>query len=132
MYIKAGSVIVDYPVMQHVNEKLVEILDLNMYYVEGEEDTLLYEDEGESFDYMNDLFKEKRFILKGTVAGLDIFQDETGIYTESYHEYRVNLIGLPFKPTLATVDHEPVAFDPMPDNGYVLRVPKKFKHINVR
>lgn len=132
MYIKAGSVIVDYPVMQHVNEKLVEILDLNVYYLEGEEDTLLYEDEGESFDYMNDLFKEKRFILKGTVAGMDIFQDETGMYTESYHEYRLNLIGLPFKPTLVTVDHEPVAFDPMPDNGYVLRVPKKFKHINVR
>ncbi len=65
IFVKAGSVIPEYPVMQYVGEKEIEEVKLNVYYSDYEVNSFLFEDYGETFAYEQDIYLEKKFSVKG-------------------------------------------------------------------
>src|SRR5690554_5438725 len=126
IFIKAGTVLPEHPVMQYVNEKSIEILDLNIFYLNNHVESSLYEDEGDSFDYENQGYVNKKFTVKGTETSFEITQEVEGLYTESYKEYRVNIIGLPFELKTVLVDNKIIDFS-QNELGCTIVIGKRFK-----
>jgi len=108
IFIKAGSVIPEYPVMQYVGEKEIEEVKLNVYYSDYEVNSFLFEDYGETFAYEQDIYLEKKFVVKGKPNQLNIQQSMEGLYTPRYENYEFNIIGLPFKSTRIVADNKEV------------------------
>lgn len=108
LFVRAGSVIPEYPVMQYVGEKEVEEVLLNVYFADYEVNSFLYEDHGDTFAYEQDIYSEKKFSVKGTATTLVIEQSRTGLYTPNYEWYKYNVVGLPFKAGKITVDDKEV------------------------
>jgi alpha-glucosidase len=108
LFVRAGSVIPEYPVMQYVGEKEVEEVLLNVYFADYEVNSFLYEDHGDTFAYEQDIYSEKKFSVKGTAATLVIEQSRTGLYTPNYEWYKYNVVGLPFKVNKVTVDDKEI------------------------
>jgi alpha-glucosidase len=104
LFIRAGSVIPEYPVMQYVGEKDVDEVMLNVYFCDYEVNSFLYEDHGDTFAYEQDIYSEKKFTVKGSATNLVIEQSRTGLYTPTYELYNHNIIGLPFKVNKITID----------------------------
>src|SRR5690606_23004254 len=110
IFIKAGTVLPEYPVMQFVNQKTIEVLDLNVFYSDTSIESSLYEDQGDSYDYQQNVRLEKKFNVKGTSSSLEIKQEVEGLYTESYNIYNLKIIGLPFNVKSVFLDNEETNF----------------------
>lgn len=104
IFVKAGSVIPEYPVMQYVGEKPIEEVKLNVYYSDYEANSFFFEDHGESFAYEQDIYSEKKFVVNGEESSLTLNQSMEGLYTPRYDGYHFRVIGLPFTPTSITID----------------------------
>ena len=104
IFVKAGSVIPEYPVMQYVGEKEIEEVKLNIYYSDYEVNSFLFEDYGETFAYEQDIYLEKKYVVAGKNNKLTIQQSMEGLYTPRYENYSFEIIGLPFKPSRVIVD----------------------------
>ncbi|RYE17691.1 MAG: DUF4968 domain-containing protein [Sphingobacteriales bacterium] len=133
VYIKAGSVIPEYPIMQYVGEKEIEEVKLNVYYTNYEVNSFFFEDHGESFAYEQDIYSEKKFIVNGDENSLVIKQSMEGLYTPRYDSYNFNIVGLPFMPSKITIDGKDVTnFAINSDKVLELKYTKTFKHIEIR
>ena len=127
IFIKAGSVIPEYPVMQYVGEKEIEEVKLNIYYTESEVNSFLFEDYGETFAYEQDIYLEKKFVVQGKANKLTIEQSLEGLYTPRYETYLINLIGVPFKPAKISADNGGISdFVILKDNTVQFRIRKNF------
>lgn len=104
LFIRAGAVIPEYPVMQYVGEKHVDEVLLNIYYANYEVNSFFFEDHGDTFAYEQDIYSEKKFIVKGNEDQLHIQQKLEGLYTPNYEWYNYKLIGIPFGVKRVTVD----------------------------
>jgi alpha-glucosidase len=104
IFVKAGSVIPEYPVMQYIGEKEIEEVKLTVYYADYEVNSFLFEDYGETFAYEQDIYLEKKFVVEGKANKLTIQQSMEGLYTPRYENYELIIIGLPFKPTKIVAD----------------------------
>jgi alpha-glucosidase len=132
IFIKAGSVIPEYPVMQYVGEKEIEEVKLNIYFSDYEVNSFLFEDYGETFAYEQDIYLEKKFVVKGTANKLTIQQSMEGLYTPRYENYEFNIIGLPFKPTRIIADNKHVKdFIIDEDKTLKLKLRKNFMHLTI-
>ncbi|RCH54086.1 glycosyl hydrolase [Mucilaginibacter hurinus] len=133
IFIKAGSVIPEYPVMQYVGEKPIEEVKMNVYYSDYEVNSFFFEDHGESFAYEQDIYSEKKFIVNGTESSLEIQQSMEGLYTPRYDAYCFNIIGLPFIPAHISVDGKEIT-DYAINSEKVLEFKhtKTFKHIEIK
>ena len=96
MFVKPGAILPFNPVMQYVGEKPVDELTLHVYYKDGEEESILYEDSGEGYDYEDGIYTITRFTLSGTKDRLKLVRKGSGHYIPTYETYRVVLHGLPF------------------------------------
>ncbi|RZK78713.1 MAG: DUF4968 domain-containing protein [Pedobacter sp.] len=108
LFVRAGSVIPEYPVMQYVGEKDIDEVLLNVYFSDYEVNSFLYEDHGDTFAYEQDIYSEKKFSVKGGTNNLVIEQSRTGLYTPNYELYNYNVVGLPFNVTKITVDEKDI------------------------
>jgi alpha-glucosidase len=132
LFVKAGSVIPEYPVMQYTGEKEIEEVKLNVYYTDYEVNSFLFEDYGETFAYEQDIYLEKKFVVNGNSRKLTIGQSMEGLYTPRYEGYHFNVIGLPFKPHKIMVDGKNVtAFIINADGTMEFKYSKKFKQIEI-
>lgn len=104
IFIKAGAVIPEYPVMQYVGEKHVDEVLLNIFYANYEVNSFFFEDHGDTFAYEQDIYSEKKFTVKGNDRRLLIQQKLEGLYTPNYETYNYNLIGIPFGVKKVIVD----------------------------
>ena len=130
IFVKAGSVIPEYPVMQYVGEKEIEEVKLNVYYSDTEANSFLFEDYGETFAYEQDIYLEKKFVVKGKDNKLTIQQSMEGLYTPRYENYHFNIIGLPFKPTRIIADNNEVRdFVIAADKSVQLKLRKNFTQL---
>ncbi len=109
LFIRAGSVIPEYPVMQYVGEKAIDEVWLNIYYADYEVNSFLFEDHGDTFAYEQDIYLEKKFSVKGDGKNLFIEQRTEGLYTPNYELYDYNVIGLPFAVSKIFVDDKEVS-----------------------
>lgn len=132
VFVKAGSVIPEYPVMQYTGEKEIEEVKLNIYYSDYEVNSFLFEDYGETFAYEQDIYLEKKFVVKGDERSLTIQQSMEGLYTPRYDGYNFNLLGLPFKPSKIVVDGKEITHFIVDKNkNVVFNYTKNFKHIDI-
>jgi len=132
IFIKAGSVIPEYPVMQYVGEKEIEEVKLNIYYSNYEVNSFLFEDYGETFAYEQDIYLEKKFVVNGKAGLLTIQQSMEGLYTPRYETYHFNIIGLPFKPSKIFADGKEVTYFSIGEkNTLEFKFSKNFKQIEI-
>jgi len=104
IFVKAGSVIPEAPVKQHVNEFEADELLFQIYYANYEVNSFHYEDHGDTFAYEQDIYVEKKFIVNGDKTSMTIKQSTEGLFTPRYETYELKLIGLPFLPTKVVID----------------------------
>jgi alpha-glucosidase len=111
VFVKAGSVIPKYPVQQYVGELEFDELTLDLYYKEGKEKSVVYEDAQDGYDYKKGRYSFLSFQVTGKEKELHIQLHKEGKYDTPYSKYKINLIGLPFKVTSIEIDNEKVAID---------------------
>ncbi|RKS94241.1 alpha-glucosidase [Flavobacterium limicola] len=111
IFIKAGAVIPKYPVQQYVGELEFEELTLDIYYKEGKEKSVVYEDAQDGYDYKKGRYSFLSFQTTGKEKELIIQLHKEGKYDTNYSKYKINLIGLPFKVKMIEIDNVEVSFD---------------------
>ena len=133
IFIKAGSVIPEYPVMQYVGEKEIEEVKLNVYYSDAPANSFFFEDYGETFAYEQDIYSEKKFVVSGKTSSMTILQTMEGLYTPRYENYNFCIAGLPFTPTKIIADGKEVTEFSISAEQKALefKFTKNFKHIEV-
>jgi len=132
VFVKAGSVIPEYPVMQYVGEKEIEEVKLNVYYSDYEANSFLFEDYGETFAYEQDIYLEKKFVVNGTKTSLTVQQSMEGLYTPRYESYAFNVVGLPFKPSKIKADGKTITnFKINSDKCLEFKLSKNFKVLEI-
>lgn len=132
VFVKAGSVIPESPVMQYVGEFEPEVMYLKTWYTDKEATSLLYEDHGDTFAYQQDIYLEKTFRVKGSNGSLTIEQKMEGLFTPRYEKYQHTIYGLPFKVRKVEVDGNEIKRFSVDEQGVLeFSSIKKFRKIEV-
>ncbi|TCC92204.1 DUF4968 domain-containing protein [Pedobacter frigiditerrae] len=131
LFVRAGSVIPEYPVMQYVGEKPIDEVWLNVYYADYEVNSFLFEDHGDTFAYEQDIYLEKKFSVRGDGKNLFIQQATEGLYTPNYELYDYNVIGIPFKISKVFVDDKETDFSIDERQRLRFKSNKNFIHIKI-
>ena len=132
IFVKSGAIIPRYPVQQYIGEKQIEELGLDCYYIEGEEKSVLYEDDNDGYNYKKGIFSLRNFRNVGKESEMFIQQHKSGKFTTEYKTFRINLIGCPFK--IKTIELDNVAIKPKIDfKGGIssFTVDKNFTEIHI-
>lgn len=125
LFVKEGSVLPHYPVMNFVGEKNIDILTLRIYFKNGKESSFMYEDAGDGYDYTKGMCNEVFFNFESSSDKTSIVQNRIGNFTPQYSKYNIELIG--FKPIhSALVDGVQVTFA-----SQVIEVKADFKEIEL-
>ena len=96
VFVKAGSVIPFYPVQQYVGELEIKEIILHVYYSDYDANSFLYEDNGDTFAYEQDIYTEKHFAYKHHESSFTIEQTMEGQYTPRYDTYYIKFSGIPY------------------------------------
>ncbi|HLS96369.1 MAG TPA: DUF5110 domain-containing protein [Sphingobacterium sp.] len=131
IFIRGGSVIPEYPVMQYTGEKNIDALKLNVYWNEGRHDSDVYLDYGETFAYEQNVYSEKHFIVEGKPTSLTIVQHQDGMYNERFGAYKVYLIGLPFAINHIDADGTVLGLTADESGQYYVSVEKEFRKLTI-
>ncbi len=132
IFIKEGAIIPKYPVQQYVGEKEIDQLTLEIYYKEGIEQSTLYEDEQEGYDYTKGIYSLRNFKLNGKKNELIIQQYKDGTFTTAYETFKINLIGLPFKIDTIELDNETISLKKVRLNGNnSIEINKNFTELHI-
>ncbi|MEL1240315.1 glycoside hydrolase family 31 protein [Flavobacterium flavipallidum] len=111
VFVKAGAIIPKYPVQQYVGEIEIEELTLDVYYKEGKEKSVVYEDGQDGYDYKKGRFSLLSFQMTGKEKELSIQLHKDGKFNTNYSKFKINFIGLPFEVQKVRIDNEDVEFD---------------------
>lgn len=132
VFVKAGAVIPKYPVQQFVGELEFDELTLDLYYKNGKEKSVVYEDAQDGYDYKKGRYSFLSFRTIGKEKELIIQLHKEGKYDTPYSKYRINLIGLPFKVTEIEIDNEKVEFDSerYEENNFLI-IDKEFTELHI-
>ncbi|MEM1326663.1 MAG: TIM-barrel domain-containing protein [Bacteroidota bacterium] len=109
IFVKAGAILPLYPVQQYVGEIEIETLQLQVYYGEGEYESVIYTDAGEGYAYQEGDSRLATFRMKGETAQLSIQQQLEGTFDAEFKTYELSIIGLPFAQAVCRVDGKEVA-----------------------
>ena len=133
LFVKTGSIIPRYPVMQYVGEKKIEFLTLDVYYTVGKEKSIVYEDASDGYDYKKGRFSLRNLTFKGKENEMIISQYKDGKYTTEYETLRFNFIGLPFEIDYVEVDNVVVSLEKLKYDieSQTMYVPKNFNEFHV-
>jgi alpha-glucosidase len=133
MFVRAGSIIPRYPVMQYVGEKKIEFLTLDVYYTIGSDKSIVYEDAADGYDYKKGRFSLRNLKFKGTKKEMVISQYKDGKFTTEYETLRFNFIGLPFEIDYVEVDNAQVSLEDLQydRDTQTMMVHKEFSEFHV-
>lgn len=132
LFVRAGTVMPEYPVMQYVGEKTIDEVWLNVYYSDYEVNSFMYEDHGDTFAYEQDIYLEKKFSAKGNDSSFTIEQTIDGLYTPNYELYDFRVIALPFNVAKVWVDDREVTDFAVNDRGILrFKSNKNFSKIKI-
>jgi alpha-glucosidase len=93
LYIKAGAIIPLYPVQQFVGEKSFNEITLKVYYGAGKEESKLYEDDHDGYQYENGDFRLSTFETSSSNGTYKINQSFLGDFQPKYQRFKLELIG---------------------------------------
>ena len=133
VFVKAGAVIPEYPVMQYVGEMEIDVMLLNVYYAPYHMNSFLFEDHDDTFGYEQGIYVEKKFETLGNEAIFLIDQTIEGMFTPRYETYRIKIYGLPFHVGKILVDGKEVKHVKKVQRNKIILfdVMKNFKRIEV-
>lgn len=131
IFVRAGSVIPEWPLMQYVGEKEIEELMFQVYYSDYEVNSFYFEDHGDTFAYEQSIYTEKKFIVKGNEQNMTILQSSEGLFTPRYELYDLKIIGLPFFPSRITLDGRDIDDWNIENKLLRTKVNKNFKEIQI-
>ncbi|MFH6968076.1 glycoside hydrolase family 31 protein [Flavobacterium sp. FlaQc-28] len=132
VFVKAGAVIPKYPVQQYVGELEFDELTLDVYYKNGKEKSVVYEDAQDGYDYKKGRYSFLSFRTVGKEKELIIQLHKEGKYDTPYSKYKINLIGLPFKVNEIEIDNEKIQFDKTAfESNQFLIVEKGFNELHI-
>lgn len=94
-FVRAGAVMPTYPLRQWTGEKVVDELTLYVYYKNGTERSLLYEDAGEGYRYQQGEYCLTTFQTEGTVDGFVLQRAVEGNWQLTYTQVKIYLVGFP-------------------------------------
>jgi len=132
IFVKAGAIIPKYPVQQYVGEKEIDELTLDVYYKNGKEDSELYEDANDGYDYTKGRYSLKKFNVAGGENKLIIRIHKTGTFITKYNHYKINLYGLPFDVKSIKLDNEDISLEDLKFENNTLIVEKEFTNLQVK
>ncbi|MEM6806236.1 MAG: TIM-barrel domain-containing protein, partial [Bacteroidota bacterium] len=134
-FIRAGSVVPHYPVMQYVGEKQIESLDLHVYLSESSYTSELYEDSGDFYDYEQGNYRLRSFIQSSKKrTRLSLQQLNQGRFNSEYSSYKIHVHGLDFVPAGKRVDGEEEIFDKVLEEipeVFTFEVDKSFEELEL-
>jgi alpha-glucosidase len=93
-FVREGAVLSTYPVRQHTAEPVQE-LTLYVYFREGKEQSVLYEDAGEGFDYQQDAYLKSTFEVEGNEQQIHLSRQTEGRWKPTYQTIKIYLVGFP-------------------------------------
>jgi len=132
IFIKEGAIIPKYPVQQYVGELTIEELQLDVYYKLGTENSNIYEDAQDGYDYTKGEYSLRNLKLTGKENELIIQQFKDGNFITTYETFKLNLMGLPFKIKGIRLDNETIALKDVKMNGNnTLHVTKDFTTLHI-
>lgn len=132
LFIKEGAIIPKYPVQQYVGEKELTELKLDVYFKEGSENSLVYEDQQEGYDYKKGRYSLRKFRMRGKPNELIVQQFKDGSFITPYDTLKLQFHGLPFKIGEIEVDNEKVDFKSVKLNGNnSIQISKDFTELHI-
>ncbi|WP_411031781.1 glycoside hydrolase family 31 protein [Spongiimicrobium sp. 3-5] len=132
LFIKEGAMIPKYPVQQYVGEKEVKELILDVYFKLGTENSTVYEDGQDGYDYKKGRYSLRNFKLIGKKNELIIQQFKNGSFITPYSTFELKFHGLPFKIDSIELDNETVTFKDVKLNGNnTLVIGKDFTELHI-
>ena len=132
IFVKEGAIIPKYPIQQYVGEKTIDELLLDVYYKEGKEDSEVYEDATDGYDYIKGRYSLRTFKLSGKKKELIIQQHKSGKFITTYKTFKLNLHGLPFKISKVEVDNVQIPLKDLKLNGNnTLTLTKEFNELHI-
>ncbi|WP_452225412.1 glycoside hydrolase family 31 protein [Lacinutrix chionoecetis] len=132
IFVKAGAIIPKYPVQQYVGEKEIEQVTLDVYYKQGKENSDLYDDAHDGYDYTKGRYSLRTFKLTGKSNELIIQQHKNGKFIAPYKTFKLNLIGLPFEIKKIEIDNVEILYKDIkftPDNSMI--IDKDFTELHI-
>jgi alpha-glucosidase len=132
IFIKEGAIIPKYPVQQYVGELTIKELQLDVYYKVGTENSNVYEDAQDGYDYTKGDYSLRNFKLTGKENELIIQQFKDGNFITTYETFKLNLMGLPFKIKAIQIDNETIDLKDVKMNGNnAIHVTKNFTTLHI-
>ena len=132
IFVKEGAIIPKYPIQQYVGEKIIDELILDVYYKLGKENSMVYEDATDGYDYIKGRYSLRDFSLHGKKDELIIQQHKTGKFITTYKTFKLSLHGLPFKISKVQVDNVEISFKDLKLNGdNTLTLKKEFTELHI-
>ena len=127
--VKEGAIIPFQPKMQYTDEFEFDTLTLDVYQGVGEDKALIYEDEGDGFDYQSGHYALRRFKSVNADSAHIISQKIKGDYKSDYKDLRFNFYGFE-TPKMLMVDGDN-RMDEISsiENGFSLILNKNFKEL---
>jgi alpha-glucosidase len=132
IFVKAGAIIPKYPIQQYVGELEVDQVTLDVYYKKGKENSDLYDDAHDGYDYTKGRYSLRTFKLTGKSKELIIQQHKSGSYVSPYKTFKLNLIGLPFEIKKIEIDNVEVLYKDIKftkDNAMI--IDKRFTELHI-
>jgi alpha-glucosidase len=102
LFVKAGTVLPMWPVMQYVGEKLIDGLTLRLY--PGSHETVLYEDAGEGQGYQQGEYRWVYITATQEDDQLTVNRRVAGGYEPAYKTIHLEIVGLRDEPHAIRVD----------------------------
>lgn len=133
LFIKEGTILPKYPIQQYVGEKVIEQVELEVYYALGKNASKLYEDAQDGYDYTKDRYSYRTFKMSGKKQDWIIQQHKRGDFITTYDTFRIHLIGLPFEIKEIELDNVTVSLESVQydDKTCSLIVPKDFTELHI-
>ncbi|WP_411274505.1 glycoside hydrolase family 31 protein [Daejeonella sp.] len=133
IFVKGGAVIPESPLMQHVGEFEIDELMFQVYYSDYEANSFYFEDHDDTFAFEQDIYLEKKYVVKGDASSMTLTQSIEGLYTPRYETYDLKIIGLPFTPAKVLIDGREYTGDLNFDELRRVRIKsnKNFKRIEI-
>ena len=95
LFVKAGAILPLYPVQQYVDELDIHQVELEVYFVDGEEESYYYEDAHNGYEYQEGHYRLAHFKLIGNINRMEIQQSLTGSYESRIKDYKLTILGIP-------------------------------------
>ncbi len=134
LFVRAGAVIPNYPVMQYVGEKPVEEMLLHVYC--GKEDRViseLYEDAGDHYGYLKDEYNFIRFKTFMHEGHFHLKKQYFGQFDSDYKQYKITIHGLNFDAKELVVNGQPQSIENIKSGKLIVfNVDRNFEEIIIR